>query len=159
MRLKENSFSRKNKFYENYSFQKNSLQLQSGNFRTMKHKELPLRYCLYCGAPLSGRSDKKFCQAKCKSSYHNKQVFSKHYGIEIVKSMERNYSILKDLLKIGISSIPIKTLQELGFKASSCSEVIYKPYSVSYRCYNIEYKLSAKRIYGIKLTSSERVQP
>jgi len=30
------------------------------------------RYCLECGEPLIGRSDKKFCDDQCRNAYNNK---------------------------------------------------------------------------------------
>ena len=128
-------------------------------FRSMKEKILPVRFCAYCAAPLSGRADKKYCNLKCKNSYNNNRVLSHYYGKKILKSLDNNYSILSSLLRLGINSIPLQEIQELGFKTSSCSEVIMKSSSIRYRCYDIEYRFSSGRMFGIRFTSSAQAQP
>ena len=75
-------------------------------------------------------------------------VMSRYYGKKILKRLDCNYSILISLVRLGISSIPLQEIQELGFTPSSCSEVIF----MSSRC-------SSGRMYGIKLTSSVQEQP
>ena len=118
-----------------------------------------MSFCAYCGAPLKGRSDKKYCNSQCKNNYHNNMVMSRYYGKKILKRLDCNYSILISLVRLGISSIPLQEIQELGFTTSSCSEVIFMSSTVRYRCYDIEYRCSSGRMYGIKLTSSVQEQP
>lgn len=36
-------------------------------------------YCLYCGKPVKGRIDKKFCDDWCRNAYNNKR-YSQHSG-------------------------------------------------------------------------------
>ena len=125
----------------------------------MKDNMLPVSFCAYCGAPLCGRSDKKYCNSYCKNHYHNKMVTTHQYGKKLLKSLDCNYSILSSLVKLGISSIPIQEIQELCFKPCSCTEVIFKASTIRYRCYDIEYGVSSGRMYGIKLTSLAQAQP
>ncbi|MBR6277917.1 MAG: hypothetical protein IKR41_04090, partial [Bacteroidales bacterium] len=32
-----------------------------------------VKKCVYCGRTYEGRSDSRFCSAKCKNTYHNKK--------------------------------------------------------------------------------------
>lgn len=126
-----------------------------------KNKQiLTPRYCIYCGAEFQGRMDKKFCSNKCRFKYHNiKKNLMLNGEIVLYKTLYKNYSILKDLVYIGISSIEIQKIQELGFKPSSCSEILLGKYSIKCRCYNIEYKMTGTKLYNIRFISSKQVQP
>ena len=56
------------------------------------------RKCLYCGEPIIGRMDKKFCCDSCRNSYNYEKT---HKQINVVRKINgilaRNHNILQEL--------------------------------------------------------------
>ncbi len=73
--------------------------------------------CLFCKKEINGRSDKKFCDVYCKSSYHYKK--SKEETPSFFKKVDRhlklNRKLLKHYNKAGKSTIRATDLVEAGF--------------------------------------------
>jgi len=79
--------------------------------------ELKERRCLSCNKYLEGRSDKKFCDVHCKSSYQyqqSKQNPSNFYN-RVDNQLKLNRKLLKNYNKSGKSTIRAKTLLDNGF--------------------------------------------
>lgn len=56
------------------------------------------RKCLDCGSPLRGRSDKKFCDDQCRSSYNNRIKAGPSSVIRPINNiLRKNHSILAKL--------------------------------------------------------------
>jgi len=71
--------------------------------------------CLYCQAPLKGRTDKRFCDNQCKSAYHNGKPDSKeNYIKEINKQLRRNRSALRYACPQGKATVRKDFLEKLG---------------------------------------------
>jgi hypothetical protein len=76
------------------------------------------RFCLYNKVILKGRSDKKFCNLKCKNAYNNpiyreqQKVF-----IEDEKRLHKNRAVLKKFYEFsnGEEFIQIRPLYQQGF--------------------------------------------
>ncbi|MBR2770950.1 MAG: hypothetical protein IKD78_02895, partial [Bacteroidales bacterium] len=60
------------------------------------------RKCLYCGEPIIGRVDKKFCCDSCRNSYNYEKT---HKQINVVRKINgilaRNRNILEELNPTG----------------------------------------------------------
>jgi len=73
--------------------------------------------CLFCKKEINGRSDKKFCDVYCKSSYHYKK--SKEETPSFFKLVEAHLKLNRKLLKYynkaGKSTIRATELLEAGF--------------------------------------------
>ncbi|PWJ42434.1 hypothetical protein [Sediminitomix flava] len=73
--------------------------------------------CQYCNTPLTvGRIDRKFCDSKCKASYHNqhrKQIAERELSIN--KLLRRNRNILKKACPEGKATIRKDILDSHGF--------------------------------------------
>ena len=53
------------------------------------------RECLDCGHPLKGRTDKKFCDDQCRSSFNNRIKAGRHSSMRPVNSiLRKNHAIL-----------------------------------------------------------------
>lgn len=80
--------------------------------------ELKRKQCLYCGSIIHGRSDKKFCDDKCRSSHNNQH---KDEVLDEVKSIQyiqkANRKILMMVLEDGVESVkvPKERLSQMGF--------------------------------------------
>lgn len=110
------------------------------------------RYCLECGEPItySGRSDKKFCSCGCRNSYHNKT----HHNDRAIKrritaSLERNHEVLKRLLRMGVTSMSLPDLSQMGFNPEYITSFSRKGGRTECRCYDFKYFLTPTRIFSL----------
>lgn len=75
------------------------------------------KYCLSCEKEFEGRSDKKFCDAHCKSAYQyrqTKQNPTKFYN-RVDNQLKLNRKLLKYYNKSGKATVRTKVLLEDGF--------------------------------------------
>ena len=74
------------------------------------------RKCLYCGEPIIGRVDKKFCCDSCRNSYNYEK---NHRQINVVRNVNailaRNRAILEELNPNGKGFASRQQLTEKGF--------------------------------------------
>lgn len=101
------------------------------------------KLCLQCKLPVAGRSDKKFCDDACRSSYH--AAFSKtdeDYVKQINQRLKRNRKILLALNPEGKAKVTRKALLARGFDFQ-CFTGIYKTEKNAcyYFCYEMGYLL------------------
>ncbi len=74
------------------------------------------KFCLDCNEKLSGRSDKKFCDDQCRSSYNNRQYSENTAFMRQINSiLKRNRRILQEVNPEGKTKISRKKLQSRGF--------------------------------------------
>ena len=77
--------------------------------------------CLDCGKPISGRSDKKFCNDICRNSYNNKlNSDSNNYVRTINNALRKNRRILEELIpgEEEKTKVSKSKLDKLGFNFS-----------------------------------------
>ena len=109
-------------------------------------------HCLYCGGIIPyGRADKKFCSLQCKNRWNNRRKAPDPRPLvqRVLRILDRNHGILDKLLKLGISSLDLLTLQSLGFNLEYATS--YKKAGVhhQYTCFDIHYELTPSRIKKI----------
>ncbi len=84
------------------------------------------RFCLECGAPLVGRSDKKFCSDYCRNAYNNRlHRDSNAYIRKVNRRLKKNWKILKELNTTGKTKIRKSRLLDEGFDFKHFTD-IYK---------------------------------
>ena len=73
--------------------------------------------CLACGKELIGRSDKRFCDLHCKSSYHYRKSLENTptFYNKVDNQLKLNRKILKNYNKSGKATIRALTILDLGF--------------------------------------------
>jgi len=72
--------------------------------------------CLECGAPVTGRTDKKFCSDYCRNAYNNKvNKDSKNLIRNINNRLKKNHKILAALNKTGKTKVTRTKLYDFGF--------------------------------------------
>ena len=115
------------------------------------YKETPVKgSCLQCGSVIYGRSDKKFCDSRCKNAYHNHEAEAQRkYRKHVLAALESNYGLLEDLLKVGQTSIPAEKAAALGFKAKYVTWHRRRCRADEFGCYDIKYNKSDSRIFNI----------
>lgn len=73
-------------------------------------------YCLECGDPVYGRTDRKFCSNTCKNKYWNHKKWTWiGYRNRVLSILERNHDILVQLLQWHVTSMDKEDLLRLGF--------------------------------------------
>ena len=98
-----------------------SLNEMNGNLITLKPKKCP-----YCNKIISGRTDKYFCDDRCRNNYYYKvNNDQKKYIREINGKLLRNRGILRTVNPYGRVSVPKRYLEEQGFDFD-CFTGIYK---------------------------------
>ena len=74
------------------------------------------RKCLYCGEPIFGRMDKKFCCDSCRNSYNYEKTHKQTNLVRNVNAiLARNYAILQELNVSGKTSVTQRQLAEKKF--------------------------------------------
>lgn len=73
-------------------------------------------YCKACSKELTGRTDKKFCNNKCKASFNNRKKNEEEaYLQSINRILRKNRNILKQLYEDGHTTTRLEALQHMGF--------------------------------------------
>jgi len=72
--------------------------------------------CDYCAEKFEGRRNRRFCNANCRTSFHNEKLSdeSSTYNI-VLKQLRRNRSLLRKYNRAGLSFIDKKKLLDEGF--------------------------------------------
>ena len=74
------------------------------------------RYCDYCGEPVRGRSDKRFCNVECRNGFHNHHAsIDDAFMRKVNKVLRRNRRILAELSPDGKNYATRTRLEDLGF--------------------------------------------
>lgn len=111
--------------------------------------------CLECGDRiLYGRQDKKFCCETCKNRYNNRKVRdSKITRVRILNALNKNYSILTYLLKMGVNDIEVSNLRHLGFDFGHITSFQKSRRFTELWCFDIKIVIT-----GSQVTSIEQIQ-
>ena len=73
--------------------------------------------CTECGAPLRGRTDKKFCGDMCRTSHHNKKMQQKNKLIKnTISILTKNREVLNSISEKGDIFISIEVVNNKGFR-------------------------------------------
>lgn len=103
-----------------------------------------VRNCLCCGAEITGRFDKKFCDDNCRNNYHYKIKCKEDDGVVkmVNNALLNNRKILKSLCGECKAIVKKKLLDDRGFDYELVTN-IYKAKSESeYRIvYDYAYKM------------------
>ena len=77
----------------------------------------PMQLCLACNKELKGRSDKKFCDLHCKSSYHYRKSIDEapRFYNKVDNQLRQNQRILKNYNKAGKATVRAELLLKQGF--------------------------------------------
>lgn len=76
------------------------------------------KHCEYCGKLVHGRSDKRFCDDYCRSSFNNeKRVADSKEMRKIISTLKLNRNILESIVAGGVEKVkvPREKLVRLGY--------------------------------------------
>ncbi|MBN9352349.1 MAG: hypothetical protein J0H55_16845 [Chitinophagaceae bacterium] len=103
----------------------------------------PTSNCTFCGKPLRGRSDKKFCDDYCRNNYNN-QLKSKSNNLvrNINNALLKNRRILHGFLPEGeeMTKVSKSKLAEKGFQFKYMThQYVNKKGNTYFFCYETGY--------------------
>lgn len=101
------------------------------------------KWCFVCGESFRGRSDKKFCSAYCRSTYHNRIYAREDREMRRINSiLRRNRRLLLSHLSTQQARTSLIRLVEQGFKPDYCTGYLRMDNDrVQYRCYEVCYEV------------------
>lgn len=107
--------------------------------------------CLECGDKISyGRQDKKFCCETCKNRYNNRKARgSKGVRARVLSALEKNYGILEKMVKLGIDSISVMELRNLGFNFNYVTSYQKVRRHDEFGCFDISFTVISGRVISI----------
>lgn len=115
---------------------------------TMHVMETNAKQCLHCTKKIAGRTDKKFCNNHCRSSYHNHFYGDKsNYMRRVNGLLLRNRKILSDLFAMhrAGANVPLSELYLKGFSPSHFTHQQKKAKNQLYTyCYEFGYQITGK---------------
>jgi len=73
--------------------------------------------CIACGKELRGRSDKRFCDLHCKSTYHYRRSLEEapRFYNRVDNQLKTNRRILKQYNKAGKATVRVSLIKDDGF--------------------------------------------
>ncbi|NPA46795.1 MAG: DUF2116 family Zn-ribbon domain-containing protein [Chlorobi bacterium] len=112
------------------------------------------RKCLYCGEPIYGRSDKKFCSDYCRNAYNNQRYReTTAYIRKINAKLKKNWKILKELNPSGKTKVRKDQLTAEGFDfqyftsiyRTKKNDIYYYVYDQGYLPLNNDYYILVQK--------------
>ncbi len=95
------------------------------------------QYCLACGKTLKGRSDKKFCDSQCRSTFHNSNRAPHEIEIQNINSaLRRNRSIMAHFCPSGKSTVEKEVLIKIGFRLDVFTQIFPFNSGTYFFCYD-----------------------
>lgn len=115
------------------------------------------RACEECGAPLLGRTDKKFCSDQCRSTFNNRRnLESNRYVRTVNNRLRKNRRILDELNPGGRIKVSADLLKEMGFDFRYYTSVgSVREGEVCYFCYDQGY-IPVYRNYYVLVAKDDR---
>lgn len=104
---------------------------------------LEKRECLFCGASLSGRKDKKYCDDNCRNNHHyNLNKDTNLFVKDVNNVLLHNRSVLKSLCRNAKVMVKMQTLENMGFDFNYITSLHKTKRNDSYRLvYDYAYKI------------------
>lgn len=116
------------------------------------------RTCCVCESKLHGRSDKVFCNIKCKNKYHSEiRQKTKTVSDETLKKLNRNYQILCFLQGEKGFDFEVSELEmiKLGFQFSIVSGYEKEPSGIKFQIYEFQYSKEKNGVLKISCIESQ----
>lgn len=110
------------------------------------------RCCVECGQRIAGRTDKKFCNDQCRTSWHNKhQAIDSRYVRTVNCILRRNRRILAELAANGSKEIRSIALKRRGFDFSHFTSARkVRGGQIEHFCYDLGYVPVNNGVYLLK---------
>jgi hypothetical protein len=117
------------------------------------------RLCVICDKQLHGRSDKRFCNIKCKNKYHSElRASKKSYSQDVFKQILKNHRILGELIGENTEKFQIKkiVLQRLGFDTETTTSVKFQGKEIQFHVLDFYWKDISNNIIEVNYNPSDQ---
>ena len=105
------------------------------------------RFCRECGAPITGRRDKRFCSDACRTSWHNHMYYKRDPTTAVNRVLARNRRILEAVCAAGVRSVSFSDRRMAGYDRRYFTSVERYPLRFArYRVYEYSFSILAGRI-------------
>lgn len=102
---------------------------------------MKVNFCLSCNSKLMGRSDKKFCDAQCRSSYHNRNKPVHEMLIQQTNSiLRKNRGILAHYCPQGKATVRKEIIEGSGYQFDHFTHIVQFKNGTYYFCYEYGYR-------------------
>lgn len=96
-----------------------------------------MKFCLACNKELVGRTDKKFCDAQCRSTHHNKNRPLHEITIQKTNStLRRNRSLLAHFSPSGKTTVSKEILFKSGYSFDVFTHIYNFKSGTYFFCYD-----------------------
>ena len=103
-------------------------------------ESLHTRKCLACEESITGRIDKKFCDAQCRATYNNQKKLTHERAIlNANRILRRNRTILKTLSPEGKATVRKEVLDTMGYDFRYFSGIFKSKSNVYYLVYDYAF--------------------
>ncbi|MBV6644275.1 MAG: hypothetical protein KI790_02435 [Cyclobacteriaceae bacterium] len=97
-------------------------------------------FCLHCKKPLTGRSDKKFCDSHCRNTFNNQNKSKDEAYIQAVNArIRKNRRILKTLSPEGKATVRKDILDQMKYDFRYFSGIYKSKQLVYYLVYDYAF--------------------
>lgn len=101
---------------------------------------MQMKFCLSCNKELIGRTDKKFCDDQCRSTYHNRNRPQHEITIQRINSaLRRNRTLLAHFCPSGRSTVRKDVLVQSGYQYELFTHAYPFKNGTYYFCYDYGY--------------------
>ncbi|WP_144709179.1 hypothetical protein [Cellulophaga sp. RHA_52] len=101
---------------------------------------MKMKFCLSCNKELVGRSDKKFCDTECRSTYHNTNRPLHEISIQKINSaLRKNRSLLAHFCPSGKGTVKKEVLEQLGYRVDLFTQIYPFKTGTYFFCYEYGY--------------------
>jgi hypothetical protein len=117
------------------------------------------RTCVICDKKLIGRSDKRFCNIKCKNKYHSElRASKKTFSQDVFKLILNNHRILADLLGPKNQRYQIKkiVLQRKGFDVDTITSAKIVDNEIIYQVLDFTWKNTKNNLIEVEYNPNEQ---
>jgi len=118
--------------------------------------------CINCGKEIVyGRADRKFCSEACKNEYHNRRRYPYRGDLQavVLRKIDLNYAILERLYGMGIQTVDLITLSQLGFDSQFVTSFRRVGRHNLFAVYNFQYEMTESRIKRLVCLVPDKRQP
>lgn len=107
--------------------------------------------CLECGDTIEyGRAGKKFCCENCKNRYNNRRVRNTRISrMRVMTSLDKNYRILERLLRMGVTTMDVSYMKQLGFSFDSVTSYHKVRKRDEFCCFDISFVVTETKVTSI----------
>lgn len=100
------------------------------------------RKCLECFDQLRGRTDQKFCNDQCRSSYNNRQYIESNIAMRTInRILRKNYAILNQLSSEGKTVAAKSDLVKKGYRFEYYTSILAaRNNQNNYFCYDYGFR-------------------